>query len=62
MIMAGIDLLGYLQSGQIETSLLAQTVHVWELYIFSHLGLAFVVATLIDMPGCELRPSIISFR
>jgi hypothetical protein len=55
VILAGLALLGYIQSGQIETPLLAYTVHVWELYIFSHLGLAFVVAALIGTPGCEMR-------
>jgi hypothetical protein len=41
--------------GTIETRLLALVIWVWELYIFSHLGLAFVVSELISSPGCEMR-------
>ena len=46
---------GYLTQGNIETNLLAQMVWVWELYLFSHLGLAFLVSGLIGSPGCEMR-------
>jgi hypothetical protein len=35
--------------------LLGRTIWVWELYLFSHLGLAFVLAALIGTPGCEMR-------
>ncbi|SDD66467.1 hypothetical protein [Kordiimonas lacus] len=55
VILMGFALMGYMQAGHIETPLLAQAVHVGELYIFSHLGLAFVVAALIRTPGCEMR-------
>jgi len=55
MLLAGVALLGYVRTGQLETPLLAHVVHVWELYIFSHLGLAFAVAALIRTPGCEMR-------
>jgi len=32
-----------------------QAIWVWELYIFSHLGLAFLIAAVIGTPGCEMR-------
>ncbi len=53
--LAGMALVGYIQADMFETPLLAHTLHIWELYIFSHLGLAFVVAALIGTPGCEMR-------
>lgn len=46
---------GYVIQGQVETGLLAQAVWGWELYVFSHLGLAFIVASVIASPGCEMR-------
>lgn len=45
----------YFQTGSFEGPLLALTVHVWALYIFAHLGLAFVAAAVIGTPGCEMR-------
>lgn len=47
--------IGYLTDGTVETNLLARTIWVWELYIFSHLGTAFVIAAVLCTPGCEMR-------
>jgi hypothetical protein len=55
IVFAGIAFLGYMTDGNIETSLLARIVWLWELYVFSHLGLAFVIAGIIGTPGCEMR-------
>ncbi len=30
-------------------------VRVWLLYVFGHLGLSFVLASIIGTPGCEMR-------
>lgn len=46
---------GYLTAGAFETELLALSIWLWELYLFSHLGVAFVVAAVIGTPGCEMR-------
>jgi len=46
---------GYLTSGTVETELLAQAIWLWEFYVFSHLGLAFLIASVIATPGCEMR-------
>ena len=35
--------------------LLAWSIWSWELYIFAHLGTAFLIASLIGTPGCEMR-------
>ena len=51
-IAAGV---GYGMAGAVETTLLARSIWVWELYIFSHLGLAFLIAAVIGNPGCEMR-------
>jgi len=52
LALAGV---GYLVQGSIETELLARAVWTWEIYLFSHLGGAFVIASLIGTPGCEMR-------
>jgi hypothetical protein len=46
---------GYFLRGNIETELLARTIWTWEIYLFSHLGLAFLIAGVIGTPGCEMR-------
>jgi len=51
-IIAGV---GYAMSGIIETNLLARSIWTWELYVFLHLGLAFIIAGAIATPGCEMR-------
>jgi hypothetical protein len=52
LITAGI---GYLIQGSFQTHLLAYVIWGWELYVFSHLGLAFIVSSVIGTPGCEMR-------
>ncbi|AWZ01335.1 hypothetical protein RHODOSMS8_01800 [Rhodobiaceae bacterium] len=49
---AGISKVFY---GEYESTLMAYTLLVWLLYIFTHLGMAFVLAALIQTPGCEMR-------
>jgi len=49
---AGIS---YIAAGKVETVLLAQMVWLWALYLFTHLGSAFVIAAIIGTPGCEMR-------
>jgi hypothetical protein len=48
-------LFGFLQSGILETSLLARTIQIWELYVFVHLGISFVLSSFLATPGCEMR-------
>lgn len=55
IILFAVGGIGYLQSGSIETPLLAQAILVWELYVFMHLGVSFVVAAMVRTPGCEMR-------
>lgn len=45
----------YLTVGPIESPLLALAIWSWEVYLFSHLGAAFLVAGAIGTPGCEMR-------
>ena len=58
-ISAGVFLLigmgGLLIQDSFESNLLAQVIWGWELYVFSHLGLAFVVSSIIGSAGCEMR-------
>ena len=53
--LGGIAAVGYVTAGTVETVLLARSIWLWELYVFSHLGLAFVIAGVIGTPGCEMR-------
>ncbi len=46
---------GYVTKGTIETNVLAHAVWAWEVYLFLHLGAAFMIAALIGTPGCEMR-------
>jgi len=55
---AGFLMIGgaaYLTSGGVETIWLATAAWVWALYLFAHLGLAFLVSGVIGTPGCEMR-------
>lgn len=45
----------YVAEGTVETQFVARAVWVWNLYLFTHLGLAFVVAAILGTPGCEMR-------
>ncbi len=54
-ILSAIAAAGYLTEGTIETNLFAHALWGWELYLFSHLGLAFIIAAVIATPGCEMR-------
>jgi hypothetical protein len=47
--------IGFLLQGKFETPTLAVTIWLWELYLFSHLGISFGLAGLIGSPGCEMR-------
>lgn len=52
LVIGGI---GFAAEGSIETNLLARAIWTWELYLFTHLGAAFVIAGVIGTPGCEMR-------
>lgn len=46
---------GFYSQGMLETAILAQAIWLWELYIFAHLGLSFLLSALLGTPGCEMR-------
>ena len=46
---------GFVTEGAFETRLLARVIWAWELYVFSHLGAAFIISAVIGTPGCEMR-------
>lgn len=54
-VLAVAALVGYLSSGTVETELFARSLWLWELYLFAHLGLSFVLSAAIRTPGCEMR-------
>jgi hypothetical protein len=52
LVLAGV---GYVTSGTLESVFLARSVWLWEVYLFSHLGLSFLISAIIGTPGCEMR-------
>ena len=52
LIVAGF---GYITSASFQTELLARTLWVWEIYLFTHLGVSFLISAVIATPGCEMR-------
>lgn len=55
VVLGMIATVGYLTSGTVETAALGRSIWGWELYVFGHLGAAFLVAAVIGTPGCEMR-------
>ena len=43
----------------IETAMFARTIWPWEIYLVSHLGLAFLIAGTLGTPGCEMRALLV---
>lgn len=54
-IFLAIGLINYVQWGNFESVILANVIWWWEIYLFTHLGLAFGIAAVIGTPGCEMR-------
>jgi len=55
IVFAILTLVGCVTSGSVESNLFARSLWFWELYVFLHLGMAFIVAGVIGTPGCEMR-------
>lgn len=55
IVLSAFAALAYMHEGSIETAYLARAIWLWELYVFAHLGLAFLLSGLIATPGCEMR-------
>lgn len=54
-VLAAVALASFLSSGTVETEVFARVLWSWELYLFAHLGLSFILAAAIGTPGCEMR-------
>lgn len=52
LIAAGV---GFSQSETLQSPFLANTVWAFELYLFTHLGVSFLLAAVLATPGCEMR-------
>jgi hypothetical protein len=51
----GLATISKVTTGDYQGALTAYGLLVWMLYVFTHLGVAFVLAALIGTPGCEMR-------
>jgi len=54
-VLLAIGTFGYFATGSIENTYLAIALAIWLLYVFSHLGVAFLLSGVIGTPGCEMR-------
>ncbi|MDX1403311.1 MAG: hypothetical protein R3192_02175 [Woeseiaceae bacterium] len=54
-IFVAISGFGIVTEGRLQTELLARALWAWQMYVFIHLGAAFIIAGLIGTPGCEMR-------
>lgn len=55
LLLGGIAVAGYAISGTVETPFLGHSIRAWEFYLFTHLGVSFLIAAAIGTPGCEMR-------
>ena len=55
LTLGAFAVVGFLTTGSVESATLARSIWVWELYVFGHLGLAFLIAAVFGTPGCEMR-------
>ncbi len=51
----GIGFVSYFQTALFESDFLAHAIRLWAIYLFTHLGVAFVISALIGTLGCEMR-------
>jgi len=54
-LLLGAAGMNYLSSGTLEGPITAMVLSIWLLYVFGHLGLAFLLSAVIGTPGCEMR-------
>jgi hypothetical protein len=54
-VLAVAALASHLSLGTVEMNLFARVAWIWELYLFAHLSLSFILAAVIGTPGCEMR-------
>ncbi len=54
-IFIAIGAFSYVRTGAVESALLGDVIGLWAIYLFAHLGSAFLLSGLIGTPGCEMR-------
>lgn len=55
LLLAVAALYSQMLTGHFESQFFAYVLWGWLLYIFTHLGIAFIIAGFIGTPGCEMR-------
>ena len=55
LISAGLAALSYFQGQSINSYALNLFTIIWVIYIFTHLGVSFLISAVISTPGCEMR-------
>ncbi len=55
LVSAGLIALSYFSNQSINSYALNLFTIIWVIYIFTHLGISFLVAAIISTPGCEMR-------
>lgn len=54
-LLIGAAGISQITEGAYESTLFAGILFAWLVYLFTHLGSAFVLSALLSTPGCELR-------
>ncbi|GAC19504.1 hypothetical protein [Paraglaciecola arctica] len=55
LVFALFGMYSYLSYGKLETQILANSIFLWLIYIYCHLGFSFLLSAAIATPGCEMR-------
>ena len=55
LVSAGLIAFSYFKNQSINSYALNLFTIIWVIYIFTHLGVSFLVSALISTPGCEMR-------
>ncbi len=55
VLLAGAALFGWIMQGAPLSEALVWTTNIWLIYVFGHLGLSFLLSSILATPGCEMR-------
>ena len=54
-LILSVALIGYLLTGNPSSTILRALIVLWMGYFYTHLGVSFLLASILATPGCEMR-------
>lgn len=54
-LILSVALIGYLLTGNPSSTILGALIVLWVGYFYTHLGVSFLLASILATPGCEMR-------